>query len=77
VFKGTTKMPNIYEKDGISVTIALFTDLKNAKSLKQKVIDGEFETTLLNTKMVKYVVVISYCIIVRIVVFRTNTFRDK
>ena len=77
MFKGTTKMPNIYEKDGISVTIALFTDLKNAKSLKQKVIDGEFETTLLNTKMVKYVVVISYCIIVRIVVFRTNTFRDK
>ncbi|KAH3819794.1 EKC/KEOPS complex subunit TPRKB-like [Dreissena polymorpha] len=40
------------ERNGFSVCLALFRDVKNAKDIKQHVMNGELEMTLLNTKMV-------------------------
>jgi len=37
-----------------SIAMALFSDVTNAKDLKQSVMKGEFEATLLNTQMVRY-----------------------
>ena len=38
-----------------SIAMALFSDVTNAKDLKQSVMKGEFEATLLNTQMVRYI----------------------
>ncbi|XP_052781987.1 EKC/KEOPS complex subunit TPRKB-like [Mya arenaria] len=45
-------MPNYFKRDGLSFSLALFKDLKNAIDVKRMVMNGEFEATLLNTKMI-------------------------
>lgn len=37
-----------------SISLALFSDVQNAEEIKQSVMNGELEATLLNTQMVRY-----------------------